>query len=707
MFNRLRANSDILMAAAVFGLLAIMIVPLPPVVLDLLLAVSVSLGMLIFLVTLYIRKPLEFSVFPTLLLITTLFRLSLNVASTRLILLNGAGGSRAAGAVIEAFGQFVVGGNYVVGFVVFAILVIINFIVITKGATRIAEVSARFTLDAMPGKQMAIDAELNAGHINEVDARTRRDEISREADFFGSMDGASKFIRGDAIAGIVIMLVNCVGGIVIGTIQEGMSVMEATRNYTMLTIGDGLVGQIPALIISAAAGLLVTRVPDAKNSRLDVQFGEQLLGEPRVLGMLLMCMLGFGFIPGLRVPFLLIGLVVGAIAYQLRNAPPMVEEPEPEDAAAQQIERPAHPRDLLPLESLSFEVGLDLIYLVDRSKDGELLERIQRVRNQFARELGIVLPPVHLRDNLRLGGGEYVVMIRGEEIGRGRVHARRQLAIDPGTATGKLKGIKGEDPVFGLPACWIPEGMTLKAQARGYTVVDIPTVLTTHFTELMNRHAHELYDIAQLSEALERVGERLPRLVEDLIPEPLSRQAVLRVFRNLIREGVSIRDVQTILEALADYAERTRNPDVLTEFVRQRLSRHISRRFTDTDGVLHYLGLAPESEDAISRGLQASEGGAMNLVLDPEVARRIIESVKSQFESYSGPEQLIILAPPLARGPLRRMMERVLPQISILSPAELLPGVKLDLVGTVSLAPPTRGPQPRGRSRREAASPRA
>ncbi len=698
MFGLVKSNSDALLAGAVFGLLAIMVVPLPPLVMDMLLAVSISVALLIFLTTLYIRKPLDFSVFPTLLLITTLFRLSLNVASTRLILLNGATGSRGAGAVIEAFGQFVVGGNFVVGLVVFAILVVINFVVITKGATRIAEVSARFTLDAMPGKQMAIDAELNAGHIDEVEARRRREEIGREADFFGSMDGASKFIRGDAIAGIVIMLVNIVGGIIIGTVQEGLSLADAGRTYTLLTIGDGLVGQIPALMISAAAGLLVTRVPDAMETRLSDQFGGQLLGEPRVLVMLVVCLMGFALIPGLRLPFILIGLVVAALVWQTRGGVGSAgergdaAEPEPE---GDESSRPVTPSDLLPLEALSFEVGLDLIALVDRNKDGELLERILRVRNQFARELGVVLPPVHLRDNLRLGGGEYVVLIRGEEIGRGKVHARRQLAIDPGTARGKLKGIRGQDPVFGLPAWWIPDGVVLKAQALGYTVVDVPTVLTTHFTELMHRHAHELYDIAQLSEALERMGERLPRLVEDLVPEPLSRQAVLRVFRNLIREGVSVRDVQSILEALADYAERTRNPDVLTEFVRQRLGRHISRKFADDDGVLHYLGLAPEVEDAISRGLQGSDGGAMNLVLDPEVARRIIESVRSQFESYSGPEQLVVLAPPLARGPFRRMLERVLPQVSILSPAELLPSVKLDRVGTVSLAPQQSVSRPR------------
>jgi flagellar biosynthesis protein FlhA len=694
MLKRLQQNSDVVMASAVFGLLAIMIVPLPSFVMDLLLAVSVSLSLLIFLVTLYIRKPLDFSVFPTLLLITTLFRLSLNVASTRLILLNGGDGSRAAGAVIEAFGQFVVGGNYVVGFVVFAILVVINFVVISKGATRIAEVSARFTLDAMPGKQMAIDAELNAGLIDETQARRRRDEVSREADFFGSMDGASKFIRGDAIAGILITVVNCVGGIVIGAVQQGMSIAEAGMNYTLLTIGDGLVGQIPALIISSAAGLLVTRVPDEDRKRLDHQFGDQLFGEPRVIGLLVFTILGFALIPGLRLPFTLIGGVVGALAYQLRNQAAEPEVEQEETGVAQEPTRPVQPEDLLPLEALSFEVGIDIIYLVDRSKDGELLERIQRVRNQFARDLGVVLPPVHIRDNLRLGGGEYVVKIRGEEVGRGRVHARRHLAIDPGTATGKIKGIQGQDPVFGLPAWWIPDGMVLKAQARNYTVVDVATVLTTHFTELMHRHAHELFDIAQLSDGLERVGERLPRLVEELVPDPLPRQVVLRVFRNLIREGVSVRDVQSILEALGDYADRTRNPDVLTEFVRQRLSRHISRKFSDEEGVLHYLGLAPEVEDAVSRGLQGGDGGSASLVLDPEVARRIVDSVRQQVEGYSGPEQVVILCPPLARGPFKRMLERVLPQVPILSPAELLPGVKLDCVGAIALAPRGRGPRP-------------
>ena len=680
------------MAALAFGLLATMLVPLHPVAMDLLLALSFSAALLILLVTLYIKKPLEFSVFPSLLLLTTLFRLSLNVASTRLILTNGQDGSRAAGAIIETFGQFVVGGDYIVGFVIFSILVVVNFVVITKGATRVAEVSARFTLDAMPGKQMAIDAELGAGHIDEKTARARRQEISREAAFYGSMDGASKFIRNDAIAGIVIMLINIIGGILIGVLRAGMSVSDAVKTYTLLTIGDGLMGQVPALVISAAAGLLVTRVPDDEERRLDAQFSDQLLSNPRLLALLACALLGFAMIPGLRLPFMAVGGLIAYAAWAAKKAAERRED-EASGAPAEVAEapaRPAQPEDLLPLEPLTVEVGLDLIYLVDRAKGGELLERISRVRNQFAQDLGVVLPPVHLRDNLRLAGGEYVVLLRGEEIGRATVHARKHLAIDPGTATGKIRGVAGRDPVFGLPAWWVGDGMMLKAQARGYTVVDVPTVITTHFTELMNRHAHELYDISQLSGTLERVGERAPRLVEDLIPEPLSRQVVLRVFRNLVREGVSVRDVQSILEALADYGHRTRDPDVLTEFVRRRLSRHISRRFSDEEGRLFFIGFAPEAEQALSRGLQGAEGGAMNLVLEPDQARAMIAGVRDIAANHAGAAQVVVLCPPLARGAFRRMLEKVLPSVPVLSPAELLPTVRLECVGSVSLGRPRR-----------------
>ena len=684
LFDRLRKDSDVLLAIGGFFLLGIMVVPLPSFVLDLLIAVSFSIAMLVLLTVLYVKRPLDFSVFPTLLLITTVFRLSLNVASTRLILLGGAeGGSGAAGRIIEAFGEFVVGGNYAVGLVVFIILVVINFVVVTKGAGRVAEVSARFTLDAMPGKQMAIDAELNSGAIDEIEARTRRDEVSREADFYGSMDGASKFIKGDAIAGIVITIVNVVGGIFIGVIQGGLPLVEALETYTILTIGDGLVGQMPALVISAAAGMLVTRVPDGKEQSLDAQLGGQLLGSPRTLGILAVALGGFAIVPGLRIPFALVACVIGVIAWQLRKLPTKDEKEAEAEAAVER--RPLGPEDMLPIEPLAIEVGVDLLYLVDDQRGGDLVERIQRIRNQFAQDLGVVLPPVHLRDDMRLQGTEYVILIRGEEIGRGIVQPRQHLAIDPGDAEPGVRGVEAQDPVFGLPALWIPDSQVLKAQARGYTVVDVPTVLTTHLTELMHLHAHELYDMPQLCKTLDRIAERSPQLVEDLIPDPLNRQAVLRVFRNLLREGISVRDVHTVLEALGDYARKTKAPDVLTEFVRQRMSRHITRRFADGEGVIHYVALASDAEDAISRGLQGADGGAMSLVLDPTHVRVLLGAIREHTEGWAGGGQVVVLCPPLARGPFRRLVEKVVPRVVVLSPSELAPGVKLERVAIIGL----------------------
>ena len=683
-------SGELALAGAVMGLLAIMIVPLPAIALDMLLATSWSMALLILLVTLYIRKPLDFSVFPALLLVTTLFRLSLNVASTRRILLSGQEGSAAAGRIIEVFGQMVVGGNYAVGLVVFSILVLINFIVITKGAGRVAEVSARFTLDAMPGKQMAIDAELNAGHIDDKTARARRAEISREADFFGSMDGASKFIRGDAIAGIVIMLVNIVGGVFIGVVQQDLSLSVAATNYTILTIGDGLVGQIPALVISAAAGMLVTRVPDELGETLEGQFGTQLLGNPKVLAMLAGALFCFAAVPGLRLPFLVLGGLAGFGSWQILRGPDPAEKKAAAEAeAAPKARREVRPEDLLAVQPLSVVAGVDLVYLMDARKGGELIERIQRVRNQFAEDLGVVLPQVHLRDDMRQDSGEYRVLLRGEVVGKGKVHARKHLAINPGTASGKLKGIETTDPVFGLPAVWIPDSQMIRAQSQGYTVVDVATVITTHFTELMHRHAHELFDISQLCSTLERVQRAHPRLVEDLVPDQLSRQAVLSVMRNLVREGLSTRDVQSILEALADYAPRTQNPEVLTEFVRQRLARHISHRFTDDDGVLHYLGLGPDAEEAITRGLSGKDG-AMSLVLAPDQARVLLENLRRKVDGYADSDHLVVLCPPLARGPFRRFLEKVLPQVPVLSPAELVPSVRLEKVATVTLKPRRR-----------------
>ena len=681
-FAGIRANADALLALGVFAVVAIMMVPLPPIVLDLMLAASITVSLLIFLVAIYTRRPVEFSVFPTVLLVTTVFRLSLNVASTRLILTHGSEGTHAAGHVIEAVGNFLIGGNALVGFIVFCILVTINFMVVTKGAGRVAEVAARFTLDAMPGKQMAVDAELNAGLIDEKTAKRRRAEVAREADFYGAMDGASKFIKGDAIAAIIITLINIVGGIIIGVVMHDLDVVTALSNYTILTIGDGLASQFPALITSAAAGMLVTRVNDVEDSTLDHQMGQQLLGNPRVLAILAVLAGLFVFVPGLRFVFAVIAIGLGALAYALRNQTP-VASTVADDAPAAPSEAPIE--DLLKVDPLVIELGLDLLYLGDEQKGGQLVQRIQQLRRQVAGDLGIVLPTFRLRDNVRLGAGQYRILLRGETVGQGNVVSRQNLALDPGTATAPLKGTEGKDPVFGMKGYWVPDAMRLKAQSLGYTVVDVPTVLTTHLDDLVKRHAHELFGRQNLADALERVSQSNPKLVEELTPDPLPRSAVLRVFRNLIAEGVGVRDTQGILEALSEFAPRTRDPDVLTEFVRARLARAVTARFSGDDGVLRYIGLGADAEDAISRGLQGNDGGAMSLVLDPDTTRKLFAALRTAVEGYSGPGEVVLLVPPLARGPLRRLIEKALPRVPVMSPSEIVPGTGLERAAELSL----------------------
>ncbi|MFT4980088.1 MAG: flagellar biosynthesis protein FlhA, partial [Myxococcota bacterium] len=648
LLERLKGQGDLLTTGALLSFLVIMIIPLPPVIMDFLLACSIASALLMLLVTFYVEKPVKFSVFPLLLLGTTLYRLSLNVASTRLILLHGADGPGAAGNIIQTFGQIVVGGSYIVGLVVFIILIIINFMVVTKGAGRVAEVAARFTLDAMPGKQMAIDAELNSGMIDEKKARSRRKEVAAEADFYGAMDGASKFIRGDAIAGILITIVNILGGLLIGVVQEGMTFTDALQVYTVLTIGDGLVGQIPALVISAAAGMLVTRVSDEKNGGMHEQLSEQLIGDGRPMALLSVALFGFMLMPGLRVPFFLLGSGAGYIAYRSREDAPATgsagagggaarSEDEPGAEGAKRGEDEEMPVELLlHVEPLAIELGVELLRLVDERKGGDLVARIQRIRRQMVKELGLLVPAVNLRDNMDLNSGEYRILLRGEEIGRGQVVPNKVLAINPGDATQRLKGAQTIDPVFGLPAYWISDKRTLRAQSLGYTVVDIATVLTTHFTELLHDNGHELYNRQQLSNMLERVAESSPRLVEELVPETMTRGSVLRVFRNLLREGVSIRDNLTILETLGEYGARIKDPDVLTEYVRQALRRHISLRFATDDGTLHYIGLAPDAQSALERGLQSQQGGTLHLNLSFEDQQKLMLGLKEAAESYKG-----------------------------------------------------------------------
>lgn len=698
LLSRLQSQRDLLTTGALLSFLVIMIVPLPPVILDFLLACSITSALLTLLVTFYVESPVKFSVFPMLLLGTTLYRLSLNVASTRLILLRGAEGPGAAGNIIQTFGQVVVGGSYVVGLVVFIILIIINFMVVTKGAGRVAEVAARFTLDAMPGKQMAIDAELNAGLIDETKARTRRKEIAREADFYGAMDGASKFIRGDAIAGILITLVNILGGLMIGVVQNGLTLSEALEIYTVLTIGDGLVGQVPALVISAAAGILVTRVADEQRGGMHEQLADQLVGDRRPMALLSAALFGFMLMPGLRVPFFLLGTGAGYLAFRayqnetLVGTEPLLDGEVDDSDGDEDKEIPVEM--LLRVEPLAIELGVELLRLVDERKGGDLVTRIQRIRRQMVKELGLLVPAVNLRDNMDLNSGEYRILLRGEEIGRGKVVPNKMLAIDPGDAKGALKGKRTTDPVFGLPAYWVGEQRSLQAQKLGYTVVDIATVLTTHFTELLHDHGHELYSRQQMSTMLERVAESSPRLVEDLIPDQLTRGTVIRVFRNLLREGISIRDSLTVLETLGEYAGRIKDPDVLTEYVRQSLRRHISRRFADEEGTIHYIGLAPDAQSVLERSLQSQQGGALHLNLSFEDQQKLVIGLKEASEAYRGPGQVVILTSPLARGSLRGLTEKFIPRVPVLSSGELLPTARLQRVAAVSLRPGRR-PDPK------------
>ncbi|MGD9150165.1 MAG: flagellar biosynthesis protein FlhA, partial [Desulfobacterales bacterium] len=544
-------NSDLLMAVAVVGILVFMVMPLPTFLLDLLLSFSITFSLIILLASMYVQRPLDLSSFPSILLLATLFRLSLNVASTRIILLHGNEGTLAAGKVIQSFGSFVVGGNYLVGIIVFLILVAINFMVITKGAGRIAEVAARFTLDGMPGKQMSIDADLNAGLITEQEARERRDIIAREAEYYGAMDGANKFVRGDAVAGIVITLINIIGGLTIGIFQNKMSFVDAAQNYTLLTIGDGLVTQVPALIVSTAAGVIVTRAGAA--SSLGAEISSQILIQPKAIAVAAGVLLGFGLVPGLpTIPFLVLAVLAGGLAYSIFQS---IKERTRTEEAAQISEEKALPIDqfeaLPPLDTLAIEVGYGLIPLVDIEQDGQLLDRIKSLRRQIARELGIIVAPVHIQDNMRLKAGEYSILLKGNEVAKGELLTNYYLAMNPNAVEEKIDGIPTEEPTYGLPALWIKEDVKEHALTKGYTVVDLATVLTTHLSEIVKQHCHEMLGRQDVQQLLDTLKETHPKVVEELVPNLLPLGGVVRVLQNLLREQVPIRDLLAICETLA------------------------------------------------------------------------------------------------------------------------------------------------------------
>lgn len=693
-FSKLQANASLIFTVGVVGLLMLMVLPIPTFVLDILLALNITLGMTVLVVALYIKEPLEFSSFPAMLLIATLFRLTLNIASTRLILIKGAEGQGAAGQIIETFGNFVVGGNYVVGIIIFVILVIINFVVITKGSGRIAEVGARFTLDAMPGKQMAIDADLNAGLINEDQARARRTKVESEADFYGAMDGASKFVRGDAIAGILITVINIIAGFIIGMTQHGLPASEAAATYTILTVGDGLVSQIPALVISTAAGIIVSRA--AGKADLGNQLAEQLFGTQRVLYIVAGILFGFGMLPGMP---MLTFAVIGSIMIIAGRR--MSGEGEPEKGAdGQPAKRESNVHlsaddgleekseeekieSLLPLDLLELEVGFGLIPLVDREQNGELLDRIQSIRKQFATQMGIIVPPIHIRDNLQLSPGTYSLLIKGVEVSQGELVPDRFLAMNPGEVIGTVPGIETTEPAFGLPALWVTDEYKEQADQLGYTVVDCATVVATHLSEILKDNAHELVGRQEMQELIDVFAQRSPKMIEDLIPEKIQLGDILKVVKNLLREQLSVRDLRTILEALADHAHLTKNTEILTEFVRQRLGRYISSRLRAPDGQVHCITVTGELEEHFRTQIQQVDGD-FHLGVSPQIAEGLLNQLEQRMSDMSmmGYTPVLLVAPELRR-PVRNLISRFLPQLIVISHKEIAPGVSVSTDGDV------------------------
>ena len=683
--------NNLVAAAGVIAILIIMVMPIPAPAMDILLAFNFTFSLLVMLLSLYIVKPLDFPVFPSLLLLTTLFRLSLNIASTRLILLNGHTGVSAAGKIIMGFGQFVVGGNFVVGGIIFAILVIINFVVITKGAGRIAEVAARFTLDAMPGKQMAIDADLNAGLIDENEARRRRQEIARESEFYGAMDGASKFVRGEAIAGLIIMSINIIGGFIIGVFQQDMAVGTAAQSYTLLTIGDGLVSQIPALIVSTASGILVSRA--ASEAGMGREFVKQFSLNPEAMLVASMVVAGFGMIPGLPFfPFFLLALLFGTLAWVAgREKREALEEKRVKEAeeAREAETRPPSPEAsqeelerLISLDILELEVGYGLIPLVDESQGGDLLERIRSIRKQFAQEMGIIIPPLHVRDNLQLNPGQYIVLIKGVDVARGEIILGQYLAINPDDVSREIEGIPTREPAFGLPAVWISEDKREEAQLAGYTVVDPSTVVATHLAEVIKQNADELLGRQEVQRLLDALSKHHPKAVEEAT-QALNLGLIQKVLQSLVREKVSIRDLLTIVETLADFGSMTKDPEILTEYVRQRLGRAIVKPFLKEDNTLRVLTLDANIEETVRNGVQTTEHGSY-LSLDPGTAQRVIKAVQDACEKVAAQgDDPLLLTTPQVRRHLRRLIERFVSHAVVLSHSEIPGNVRLESIGVV------------------------
>ncbi len=671
-------NTDMMLSAGIILILAMMIVPLPAFILDLLLATNFTMAVVILMVAMYVTHPLELSVFPGLLLIITIFRLSLNVASTRLIL-----GEGYAGEVISAFGSFVVKGNYVVGFIIFIILVIIQFIVIVKGAGRIAEVSARFTLDAMPGKQMAIDADMNAGLITEHEARERRATIAREAEFYGAMDGASKFVKGDAIAGLLINIVNLIGGFIIGVVQKGLTISDSLQNYSLLTVGDGLVSQIPALIISTAAGMLVTR--NASGLPLDQELRGQLLSSPKGLMIVSGALTMFAIVPGLpTIPFLALATVTGGIGY-LKSKEKSKPQPKP---AAEKAAPPKQEQieDYLQVDPLELEIGYGLISLVDESQGGDLFGRITNMRKQLAMELGIIIPPVRVRDNLQLEPDQYVIKIKGNIVATDELVMGRYLAMSPSGGEIAMEGIPVREPAFGLPAVWVSERDRENAEIAGYTVVEPAAVLTTFLQQILRRNADKILGRQETKKLIENLKKDYPAIVEELAPDVLPIGSIQKVLQNLLRENVPIRDLVTILESLMDYARVTKNVDVLTEYVRHSLSQTIARMYQDASGTLHAIAMDPGLEQTLINALQNQRDPGPSLGLSPAIIESINESMKASVDTavIAGLHPVVLCAATV-RPYFYRLIHTSFPSVTVLSFTELPPESEIEFIGTLEV----------------------
>jgi flagellar biosynthesis protein FlhA len=675
-------QGDLWLILGIFGTVLLLIFPVPPIVLDLLLTVSIALALLILLVILYVEEPADFSGFPTLLLFITLFRLALNVATTRLILLDGY-----AGHIIEAFGNFVVRGNYIVGLVVFFILVLINFIVITKGAGRIAEVAARFTLDAMPGKQMAIDAELSAGVITEAEARTRRKKVEQEADFYGAMDGASKFVRGDAIAAILITLINVIGGFAIGVLQKGYTVPESLQRFTLLSIGDGLVSQVPALITSMAAGLLVTRAA-AKNN-LGTELRNQLLLYPRALTILAGMLFVMALIPGLPTfPFLVLAVCTALVARGMRKSKVIAAKEQTataRQAEAAQKKEPEKLEALLQVDPFQIELGYGLVNLADQRKGGDLLDRVTGVRRNFTQEMGVIIPPIRLRDNLQMKPNEYRFLIKGAPVAQGSIMAGYWLAMNASNSKVVLKGIPTTEPVFQLPATWITDAERKNAELAGYTVVDAASVLVTHLSETVKRNCHEIFSRQDVQNLLDNLKQTHATVVNELVPAQLTVGQVQRILQNLLAEGISIRNLSSILEKVGDHAHITKNPDELAEYARRALGAQIIRPFQSDNGAVRAITLDPRLEQQIAQGMRQTPT-ELNLVLEPNLARHIIGKLSQYVQQMvaSGQQPLVLCAPQIRLG-FKRFFESAFAELSVLSYAEVPSRVEVQSAGTVEL----------------------